>query len=97
VFSEELHLPVNKQITPEDGVVGCDPLLWVPEFRIKQDVVPGRVTEYRITPNLVGETRFAVQSCVVLPHFEMERPVIVDSPTEFEAWDGCKESRSSLC
>jgi cytochrome c oxidase subunit 2 len=22
---------------------------WVPEFRVKQDVVPGRVTELRIT------------------------------------------------
>ena len=47
IVSEELYLPVNKQV--HLNMVSRDVIhsFWVPEFRVKQDIVPGRVTEYR--------------------------------------------------
>jgi len=52
--STELHLPVWEQVILKMEAVDVIHSFWVPEFRVKQDVVPGRVTEYRITPNLIG-------------------------------------------
>ena len=34
--------------------------LWVPAWRMKEDVVPGITTEYRVTPSRVGVTRYSV-------------------------------------
>lgn len=55
IISKELHLPLNQQVLLKMQSADVIHSFWVPEFRIKQDVVPGRVTEYRITPTLLGD------------------------------------------
>lgn len=88
-ISEELYLPVNEQavlrLTSRDVIHS----FWVPEFRIKQDMVPGRVTEYRITPTLqTGEQPFKIR-CAELcgtSHSYMLANVHVVSQEEFETW-----------
>lgn len=51
--SADLHVyvgqPIRLLMTTEDVIHA----FWVPEMRIKQDLMPGRVTEARITPQLV--------------------------------------------
>ena len=59
---------------------------WVPEFRVKQDVVPGRVTEYRITPTLIGDYKVRCAELCGASHAYMEAPVIVDSQVDYNAW-----------
>ena len=59
---------------------------WVPEFRVKQDVVPGRVTEYRITPNLIGDYKVRCAELCGSDHAFMEGPVIVSSQVDYEKW-----------
>ena len=53
--SNTLYLPANKQVLLKMESIDVLHSFWVPEFRIKQDLVPGRVTELRITPTLEGE------------------------------------------
>lgn len=55
VKSAALVLPVNRPIKLEMESVDVLHSFWVPEFRVKQDLVPGRVTELRFTPSVPGE------------------------------------------
>ena len=84
--STELHLPVNKQVVLEMKSKDVIHSFWVPEFRIKQDVVPGRTTEYRITPDLIGHYKVRCAELCGTSHAYMEGPVIVDSQADFTAW-----------
>jgi cytochrome c oxidase subunit 2 len=84
--SKELHLPVNKQVVLKMESLDVIHSFWVPEFRIKQDVVPGRVTLYRITPVLVGAYKVRCAELCGTSHAKMENPVIVTSQAEYDAW-----------
>ena len=73
---------------------------WVPEFRVKQDVVPGRVTEYRITPTLIGDYKVRCAELCGSSHAYMESPVIVDSQADYDCVDfgavgNCRRSRQN--
>ncbi len=78
IFSKELHLPVDQQVVLKMESSDVIHSFWVPEFRVKQDVVPGRVTEYRITPTLVGNYKVRCAELCGASHAYMENPVIVD-------------------
>lgn len=84
--SNELHLPINKQVVLKMQSQDVIHSFWVPEFRIKQDVVPGRITEYRITPILLGSYKVRCAELCGLRHSYMERPVIVSSQADYDAW-----------
>lgn len=86
VVSKELYLPVGKQVllrmTSNDVIHS----FWVPEFRLKQDLVPGRITELRITPTLEGNYKVRCAELCGTSHAFMERPVVVTSQEEFDTW-----------
>lgn len=54
IISPELHTfvgqPVEMVMQPRDVIHA----LWIPAFRIKQDLIPGRVTTVRFTPTLAN-------------------------------------------
>ena len=71
VTSRELYLPVNRQVllslTSRDVIHS----FWVPEFRVKQDVLPGEnlVKQLRITPirkAITGDVRRVVRRLACL-------------------------------
>jgi cytochrome c oxidase subunit 2 len=86
VVSDELHLPVGKQVllrmTSNDVIHS----FWVPEFRVKQDLVPGRITELRITPTLEGNYKVRCAELCGTAHYSMEKPVIVSTQADFDVW-----------
>jgi cytochrome c oxidase subunit 2 len=84
--SNELHLPINKQVVLKMQSLDVIHSFWVPEFRIKQDVVPGHVTEYRITPDLLGAYTVRCAELCGVRHAYMERPVIVTSQSDYDSW-----------
>jgi len=84
--SNELHLPVNQQVVLRMQSLDVIHSFWVPEFRIKQDVLPGRVTEYRITPIRVGRYTVRCAEMCGTSHSYMEKPVIVTSRADYDAW-----------
>jgi len=86
IISKELHLPVNQQVVLKMESADVIHSFWVPEFRVKQDVVPGRVTEYRITPTLIGNYKVRCSELCGVSHAYMESPVIVDSQVTYNAW-----------
>ena len=86
IISKELHLPVDKQVLLKMESADVIHSFWVPEFRVKQDVVPGRVTDYRITPTLIGDYKVRCAELCGASHAYMESPVIVDSEVTYNAW-----------
>jgi cytochrome c oxidase subunit 2 len=84
--SNELHLPVNRQVVLKMQSLDVIHSFWVPEFRIKQDVVPGRTTDLRITPTRIGAYEVRCAELCGVSHTYMVRPVIVTSEAEYDAW-----------
>lgn len=86
IVTTELHLPLNKQVVLKMEAVDVIHSFWVPEFRLKQDVVPGRVTEYRVTPNLVGVYKVRCSELCGSGHATMEGLVVVSEQANYEKW-----------
>ena len=86
VTSKELYLPKGKAILLKMESTDVIHSFWVPEFRVKQDLVPGRVTELRITPTLAGDYKVRCAELCGTSHYKMEQPVIVVDGAEFTAW-----------
>jgi cytochrome c oxidase subunit 2 len=88
--SRELHLPKDKQVLLQMQSKDVIHSFWVPEFRVKQDIVPGRVTELRITPTVLTSADAPLKvRCAELcgsSHYSMEEVVIVTEEADFVAW-----------
>ena len=82
----ELHIPVNIPIlltmTSEDVIHS----FFVPEFRVKQDVLPGRYSRLWFEATRLGEYHlFCTQYCGTL-HAGMRGKVKVVSQSEYQRW-----------
>jgi cytochrome c oxidase subunit 2 len=86
VTSKELHIPVNQQVLLQMTSRDVIHSFWVPEFRPKQDVVPGRITELRITPTRIGDYKVRCAELCGTSHAYMLAPVIVSSKADFDTW-----------
>jgi cytochrome c oxidase subunit II len=86
IVTDELHLPVNRQVVLKMESPDVIHSFWVPEFRVKQDVVPGRVTEYRITPTLIGTYKVRCAELCGSNHYSMLNDVIVQSQADYDMW-----------
>ena len=84
--SNKLYLPVDQQVVLKMQSQDVLHSFWVPEFRVKQDVVPGHIEDYRITPTLIGEYKVRCAEICGTSHAYMESPVIVVSKVDYEAW-----------
>lgn len=86
IQSGELVLPVDRTIVLKMNAEDVIHSFWVPEFRVKQDLVPGRETTLRITPTETGLYRLRCAEICGLNHTQMEADVRVVSAEEFQAW-----------
>jgi cytochrome c oxidase subunit 2 len=59
---------------------------WIPAMRVKQDVVPGVITEIRYTPNLAGEYQVVCTEMCGLLHSRMLADVQVLSQADYVNW-----------
>jgi len=86
VTSNELYLPKGQAITLKMESTDVIHSFWVPEFRVKQDLVPGRVTELHITPTKLGDYQVRCAELCGTSHYKMEQPVIVVDDAKFATW-----------
>ena len=86
VTSRELYLPVDRQVLLSLSSRDVIHSFWVPEFRVKQDLVPGRITELRITPTKLGNYKVRCAELCGTSHAYMEKPVIVSSQADYDNW-----------
>ncbi len=84
--SDVLYLPKDKQVLLKMESLDVIHSFWVPEFRVKQDLVPGRVEELRITPTVIGEYKVRCAEICGASHAYMEKKVKVVSQEEYATW-----------
>lgn len=86
ISSVDLNLPLNQQVLLKLESLDVIHSFWVPEFRVKQDAVPGLTTELRITPTQLGSYTLRCAELCGLSHAYMLSNVNVMEPADFEAW-----------
>jgi cytochrome c oxidase subunit II len=84
--SSILRLPVDRSVVLRMTAKDVIHSFWVPEFRQKQDVVPGIHPTLHITPNKVGTYPVVCTELCGLGHGLMRSRVIVMEPEAFERW-----------
>jgi cytochrome c oxidase subunit 2 len=82
----ELHLPVNRAVKLTLASEDVIHSFFVPAFRIKQDVVPGRFVTEWFQPTRVGAYDFYCSEYCGADHSKMKGTVFVMSPMEYENW-----------
>ncbi len=86
VTSTELHLPVNQSVRlalkSKDVLHG----FYVPEFRVKQDIIPNRTIDFVVTPLRLGKYRLRDSQFSGTYFALMEADVYVESPEAHRQW-----------
>ncbi len=86
VASNELVLPVNRPVMFQIEALDVVHSFWVPAFRMKQDAVPGVVTEIPVTPSQVGSYDVVCAELCGPGHATMRQSARVVSDQEFAAF-----------
>jgi cytochrome c oxidase subunit II len=84
--SAVLRLPVHRSIVLRMTSKDVIHSFWVPEFRQKQDVVPGIHPTLHITPNKLGTYPVICTELCGLGHALMRSRVVVMEPEAFDRW-----------
>lgn len=82
----QIHVPLGRptvvRLTAEDVIHS----FFVPEFRIKQDAVPGMTIDVWFEPTAAGEYELGCAELCGMGHYRMRARVFVHTPEEFDAW-----------
>jgi cytochrome c oxidase subunit II len=86
VIAGELHLPVGREVLMNISANDVLHAFWVPEFRLKQDAIPGRESQIRFTPTLEGDYPVICAELCGAYHGAMKTHVVVESEAAFQDW-----------
>ncbi|KAF0216093.1 MAG: cytochrome c oxidase subunit [Geobacteraceae bacterium] len=92
----EVRVPVGKPVkfimTSQDVIHG----FYLPAFRVKQDILPGRYTHLWVQPEKTGRFDiYCTQYCGV-GHSNMRAVMVVMGGEDYEHWAGLEEEMSTL-
>lgn len=86
VSSTELHLPVNQRarfkLTSDDVLHG----FYVPAFRVKQDIIPGKEMDFSFTPIREGRYRLRDSAYSGTYFAANQTNVVVESAEDYQQW-----------
>jgi len=86
VSSTELHIPVNQRarfkLTSDDVLHG----FYVPAFRVKQDIIPGREIDFSFTPIREGRYRLRDSQYSGTYFASNQTNVVVESEEDYQRW-----------
>ncbi|MEL6397963.1 MAG: cytochrome c oxidase subunit II [Cyanobacteria bacterium J06626_4] len=86
IVDGELHVPVNADVKLNISANDVIHSFWVPQFRLKQDAIPGKETELRFVATKPGTYPVVCAELCGGYHGAMRTQVIVHSPSEFNNW-----------
>ncbi|MDB5577779.1 MAG: coxB [Bradyrhizobium sp.] len=92
----ELHIPAGRPVrviaTSQDVIHS----FFIPAFRIKRDVVPGRYQELQFTPERPGIYNLFCSEYCGTDHARMTGRIVVLTPAAFEQWLTAQSTPGSL-
>lgn len=86
VVSGELHVPVDNSVMLNLQAQDVLHAFWLPELRIKQDVIPGSETELAFRPTRIGTYPVICAELCGPYHGAMKTQLIVESAEDYTAW-----------
>jgi len=91
VEAREMHVPVGTQLEIKLRALDVLHSFWVPEWRIKRDLVPGAPgasidDNIVVTPDKVGTYSLICTELCGIGHSTMRAVVVVEEQAEFEKW-----------
>ena len=86
VISGEIHVPVDRPVSLTMTAGDVIHAFWLPEFRIKQDVIPGRETRLVFTPNKTGKYPVICAELCGAYHGGMKTQLYVQTEEEYQQW-----------
>ena len=86
IISGELHVPAGRPVTLRMEAKDVIHAFWVPEFRLKQDVIPGQPTQLSFTPTREGRYPIVCAELCGPYHGGMRSTVVVEAPDAWDAW-----------
>lgn len=84
--TNELHVPLGRPIKLTMGSEDVIHAFFIPAFRIKNDVIPGRYTTQWFEATQVGEYHLFCAEYCGAEHWKMIGKVVVMEPAKYEAW-----------
>jgi cytochrome c oxidase subunit 2 len=91
VTADELHVPVDRQVEFEMHGLDVIHSFWVPEWRVKKDLVPGETTHIVATPDREGTYSLICTEYCGTGHSTMRTFVTVEPQDEFDDWAAKQE------
>jgi cytochrome c oxidase subunit 2 len=92
VVTGTMYLPVNRQVDLTLKAVDVIHSFFVPNFRFKQDAVPGLAIHMHFTPTEIGDYEIACAELCGLGHYKMHGMVHVVSQEDFDKWLAAREA-----
>jgi cytochrome c oxidase subunit 2 len=86
VTAGELHIPVGKDIKLTIKAQDVIHAFWLPQFRLKQDAIPGQDAELRFKPTLAGEYPIVCAELCGAYHGAMASKLYVMEQDDYDAW-----------
>ena len=86
ITAGELHVPIDRPVTLHMEAKDVIHAFWVPEFRLKQDVIPGQPTQLSFTPTRPGRYPIVCAELCGPYHGGMRSTVVVEEPEAWDAW-----------
>ncbi|NJO43002.1 MAG: cytochrome c oxidase subunit II [Cyanobacteria bacterium CRU_2_1] len=82
----ELHVPLGKDIQLNIKAQDVLHAFWLPEFRIKQDAIPGQESQLRFRPQRVGEYPVVCAELCGPYHGGMVTKLFVENQQDYDNW-----------
>jgi cytochrome c oxidase subunit 2 len=86
ITSGELHVPVGQPVALQMKALDVIHAFWVPQFRLKQDVIPGQPTLLSFTPTRAGQYPIVCAELCGWGHYKMKGRVTFEPRAAFDAW-----------
>ncbi len=86
IISGELHVPSGQPVSMRMESKDVIHAFWVPEFRLKQDVIPGQPTILNFTATKPGRYPIVCAELCGPYHGSMRSTVVVEAPDEYKRW-----------
>lgn len=86
-ITDAMHLPIGVPVTL--NITSSDVIhsFWVPAMRLKEDMVPGLVTQMRFTPTRIGTYHIICTQFCGIDHSVMNKQLfVIDNQATYQKW-----------
>jgi cytochrome c oxidase subunit 2 len=86
IITGELHIPADRPVSLHMEAKDVIHAFWVPQFRLKQDVIPGQPTLLSFTATRPGTYPIVCAELCGPYHGGMRSSVVVHESADFDSW-----------